>query len=107
MCSLLYRIPEICTDFLNLTIKLFESEARESLKGRPPHRRKVVRTMAGRLICLEGNISAGKTTLARELQRVLKCRVFFEPTTDYNPLLEAFYKARACIVRSASGDAQF
>ncbi|KAJ3449298.1 NADH dehydrogenase [ubiquinone] 1 alpha subcomplex subunit 10 [Anaeramoeba flamelloides] len=42
------------------------------------------------LIIIEGNISAGKTTLCRELGRLLDYEVFFEPTAK-NPYLELYY----------------
>ncbi len=42
------------------------------------------------LIILEGNISAGKTTLSRELGTLLNAKVFLEPTLT-NPYLERFY----------------
>lgn len=47
--------------------------------------------MNGRIIILEGNISAGKSTLAGRLGKQLGYRVFFEPTTT-NPYLERYYK---------------
>eukprot|EP01139_Manchomonas_bermudensis_P003017 Amastigsp_a7027_21.p2 type:complete len:313 gc:universal Amastigsp_a7027_21:1040-102(-) len=42
------------------------------------------------LLILEGNISAGKSTLSRELGPLLGCKVFMEPTVT-NPYLELFY----------------
>ncbi|KAJ3429004.1 NADH dehydrogenase [ubiquinone] 1 alpha subcomplex subunit 10 [Anaeramoeba flamelloides] len=42
------------------------------------------------LLC-EGNISAGKTTLVRELAKLLDYQVFFEPTAT-NPFLEQYYQ---------------
>jgi hypothetical protein len=45
---------------------------------------------SGKLIILEGNISAGKTSLARDLGRLLDYHVFLEPTVT-NPYLERFY----------------
>jgi deoxyadenosine/deoxycytidine kinase len=42
------------------------------------------------VIILEGNISAGKTSLARDLGNMLDYHVFFEPTIT-NPYLEKFY----------------
>lgn len=42
------------------------------------------------LIILEGNISAGKSTLARNLGEKLRYKVFMEPTLA-NPYLELFY----------------
>ncbi|KAJ6234889.1 NADH dehydrogenase [ubiquinone] 1 alpha subcomplex subunit 10 [Anaeramoeba flamelloides] len=41
-------------------------------------------------IIIEGNISAGKTTLCRELGRLLDYEVFYEPTAK-NPYLELYY----------------
>jgi len=43
-----------------------------------------------KLIILEGNISAGKTSLARDLARLLNLHVFFEPMIT-NPYLDRFY----------------
>jgi deoxyadenosine/deoxycytidine kinase len=48
----------------------------------------------GRLIIVEGNISAGKTTLCLELSKQLGCKVFLEPTLT-NPYLADFYKEPA------------
>jgi len=42
------------------------------------------------LIILEGNISAGKTSLSRDLGKLLGYHVFLEPTIT-NPYLEKFY----------------
>jgi deoxyadenosine/deoxycytidine kinase len=42
------------------------------------------------VIILEGNISAGKTSLARDLGKLLDYHVFLEPTIT-NPYLEKFY----------------
>ena len=42
------------------------------------------------VIILEGNISAGKTSLARDLGYLLDYHVFLEPTVT-NPYLEKFY----------------
>ena len=47
-------------------------------------------TRAFRLICVEGNISAGKSTLCRALAQRLNCSVFLEPA-DANPFLQRFY----------------
>ncbi|KAJ3423741.1 deoxynucleoside kinase [Anaeramoeba flamelloides] len=41
-------------------------------------------------IIIEGNISAGKTTLCRELGKLLDYEVFYEPTAK-NPYLELYY----------------
>ena len=43
------------------------------------------------LIIVEGNISAGKSTLTKHLASSLNCRVFLEPT-ETNPFLADFYK---------------
>jgi deoxyadenosine/deoxycytidine kinase len=43
------------------------------------------------LIIIEGNISAGKSTLTRELAEALNYRVFLEPTST-NPFLADFYR---------------
>lgn len=43
------------------------------------------------LIIIEGNISAGKSTLTKELAAALGCRVFLEPTST-NPFLADFYR---------------
>jgi len=43
-----------------------------------------------RLVILEGNISAGKTSLAKDLAKVLGYQVFLEPTIT-NPFLSLFY----------------
>ncbi|MDP2435420.1 MAG: deoxynucleoside kinase, partial [archaeon] len=45
----------------------------------------------GLLIIVEGNISAGKTTLCMELSKQLGCQVFLEPTLT-NPYLADFYQ---------------
>ncbi|MDQ3141891.1 MAG: deoxynucleoside kinase [Bacteroidota bacterium] len=42
-------------------------------------------------ICLEGNIGAGKTTLAEKLAKDLPCKLVLEGFAD-NPFLEYFYK---------------
>lgn len=42
-------------------------------------------------ICIEGNIGAGKTTLASMLAEDLKCRLILEEFAE-NPFLEYFYK---------------
>lgn len=42
------------------------------------------------VIILEGNISAGKSTLSRALGPLLGCKVFLEPTVT-NPYLDRFY----------------
>ena len=47
------------------------------------------------LIILEGNISAGKTTLAKDLAKRLDIKVFLEPTLT-NPYLELFYDVSLC-----------
>ncbi len=44
-----------------------------------------------KLIIIEGNISAGKSTLTRELAQALGYRVFLEPTST-NPFLADFYR---------------
>lgn len=43
------------------------------------------------LVIIEGNISAGKSTLTRDLATHLGYRVFLEPTTT-NPYLSDFYR---------------
>jgi len=43
------------------------------------------------LIIVEGNISAGKSTLTRQLAELLNYRVFLEPTST-NPFLADFYR---------------
>ena len=43
------------------------------------------------IICLEGNISAGKSTLCREASELSGFRVFLEPTVK-NPFLGKFYQ---------------
>jgi len=47
--------------------------------------------MKGALIIIEGNISAGKTTLVKKLGDLLEARTYIEPALD-NPYLERFYK---------------
>ncbi len=42
-------------------------------------------------ICIEGNIGAGKTTLATMLAQELKCRLILEEFAE-NPFLEYFYR---------------
>lgn len=44
-----------------------------------------------RLIIVEGNISAGKSTLCRMLSDELNFALFLEPTIE-NPFLDKFYK---------------
>lgn len=48
------------------------------------------RVLKGRLIIVEGNISAGKTTLCATLSEALGGKVFLEPTLS-NPYLTDFY----------------
>jgi deoxyadenosine/deoxycytidine kinase len=48
-------------------------------------------TMRPSLVIIEGNISAGKSTLTRDLASALGYRVFLEPTTT-NPYLADFYR---------------
>lgn len=43
------------------------------------------------LICIEGNIGSGKTTLATELGALMGARVMFEPV-ETNPFLERYYR---------------
>ena len=43
-----------------------------------------------KLVIVEGNISAGKSCLARDLGQLMGYRVFLEPTNT-NPYLEKFY----------------
>jgi deoxyadenosine/deoxycytidine kinase len=43
-----------------------------------------------RLICIEGNIGAGKTTLTKALAELTGARAMFEPVEE-NPYLEKFY----------------
>ncbi|GIQ89415.1 deoxynucleoside kinase, partial [Kipferlia bialata] len=43
------------------------------------------------IICLEGNIAAGKSTLAKTLSDTLGYKVFMEPVV-HNPYLELFYQ---------------
>ena len=43
------------------------------------------------IVIIEGNISAGKTTLSKSLSDVLQFDVFFEPASK-NPFLERFYQ---------------
>lgn len=45
---------------------------------------------AAKMIIVEGNISAGKSTLAHKLGEVMGYRVFLEPTNT-NPYLAKFY----------------
>jgi deoxyadenosine/deoxycytidine kinase len=45
----------------------------------------------GKLIILEGNISAGKSTLGVDLGKTLNIRIFLEPVIS-NPYLDKFYK---------------
>lgn len=45
----------------------------------------------GQVVLVEGNISAGKSTIANKLGEELGYRTFFEPTMT-NPYLENFYK---------------
>lgn len=47
--------------------------------------------MKGALIIVEGNISAGKTTLVRKLGEKLNAQTYIEPALD-NPYLERFYQ---------------
>lgn len=43
-----------------------------------------------KLICIEGNIGAGKTTLSQQLAEEMGAKVFYEPTSD-NPYLDRYY----------------
>ncbi len=45
------------------------------------------------LICLEGSLGVGKTTLVRLCAQVLQCHPMFE-RAELNPFLDAFYHAR-------------
>jgi len=45
----------------------------------------------GKIICLEGNISAGKTTLTKQLGNLINYKVYLEPTIS-NPYLSLFYQ---------------
>ena len=48
--------------------------------------------MQGRkLVIVEGNIAAGKSTLCKEMAQILNYALFIEPT-DKNPYLELYYK---------------
>ena len=51
------------------------------------------------LVIIEGNISAGKSTLTTALEEQLGYRVFLEPTLS-NPYLELFYKGLSKIMSS-------
>lgn len=42
------------------------------------------------LVCIEGNIGVGKSTLTRQLAEALNAHAMFEPVND-NPYLERFY----------------
>lgn len=44
----------------------------------------------GKLIIVEGNISAGKSTLAVGLSKITKSKLFLEPVQT-NPYLKDFY----------------
>jgi len=44
-----------------------------------------------RLICVEGNVGAGKSTLTSELANVMHAHAMFEPVTE-NPYLEKYYQ---------------
>lgn len=44
-----------------------------------------------RLICIEGNIGAGKSTLTGQLAEHMRAKAFYEPVGD-NPFLERFYR---------------
>ena len=44
-----------------------------------------------KLIIVEGNIAAGKSTLCKDLATILNYGLFIEPT-DSNPYLEKYYK---------------
>ena len=44
------------------------------------------------LIIIEGNISAGKSTLCRELAKHLDFKLFLEPACEGNPYLSLFYQ---------------
>ena len=46
--------------------------------------------MEGKLIIVEGNIAAGKSTLCRDIAEKLNYGLFIEPT-DNNPFLEKYY----------------
>lgn len=50
--------------------------------------------MKAGLLILEGNICAGKTSLARDLGKLLNYHVFLEPMVT-NPYLERYYKGKA------------
>ena len=44
------------------------------------------------LIIIEGNISAGKSTLCKELANKLNYKLFLEPACEGNPYLSLFYQ---------------
>ena len=54
------------------------------------YKRITLKMSMGKLLILEGNICAGKTSLSRDLGKLLDYHVFFEPMVT-NPYLEKFY----------------
>jgi len=44
------------------------------------------------LIIVEGNISAGKSTLCKNLAQLLNYKLFLEPAVEGNPYLQLFYQ---------------
>ena len=55
-----------------------------------------------KLIIVEGNIAAGKSTLCKDLATILNYGLFIEPT-DSNPYLEKYYKEDLVIRPYMSG----
>jgi len=53
--------------------------------------RPALASQSPKIIVLEGNIAAGKTTLAKSLATALDYEYFIEPTTE-NPYLKRYYE---------------
>lgn len=50
----------------------------------------VTKDTSMKMICIEGNIGAGKSTLSKQLAEQMGAQVFYEPTDD-NPYLDRYY----------------
>lgn len=60
-----------------------------------------MKKVAHNLIIVEGNISAGKTTLSQALAKQLNMRLWSEPVAE-NPYLEKFYAEYVSIMPTQS-----
>ncbi|MGE0567164.1 MAG: 2-amino-4-hydroxy-6-hydroxymethyldihydropteridine diphosphokinase [Bacteroidia bacterium] len=78
---------EIYPDFMHPILKI----KGESLLKKIREKVKIKKQNYGLYVCIEGNIGAGKTTLANKLRQKLKAKTILE-RYEHTPLLENFYK---------------